>query len=90
MGGRSAWKGPFFSAQLHQAIKQAAGKPVTTDARNSVIIPAMVGARLLVHNGKDHVPLTVREEMVGKYLGAFVGTKKTFSYRATNAHKKNK
>ena len=90
MGGRSAWKGPYFSAQLHQAIKLAAGKPVTTNARSSVIIPSMVGARLLVHNGKDHVPLTIREEMVGHYLGSFIATKKGFSYRATNAHKKAK
>ena len=84
--GRPVWKGPFFQMSLLNAIKKATG-PVKVTARNNTIIPAFVGARLEVHNGKEYIPLVVREEMVGHRIGEFVRTTKPFTYRATNARK---
>lgn len=101
MGGRAVWKGPFFQSSLLDAIRTArraaptkgpdgtlTAPAVRVTARNNTILPAFVGARLLVHNGRDYVPLTVREEMVGCKLSEFVLTTKPFSYRATNANRK--
>lgn len=87
--GRSLWKGPFFQLSLLNAIRADASRQgVKTHARSSTIIPSFVGAHLLVHNGRDYIPMTVREEMVGHKIGDFVATQKPFSYRATNAGKK--
>ncbi len=89
MGGRSLWKGPFFQLSLLNSIKADVGRQgVKTHARSSTIIPSFIGAHLLVHNGHQYIPLTIREEMVGHKLGEFVATQKPFSYRATNAGKK--
>jgi len=80
---RSAWKGPFFTALpgLSDALKN--NTPITTDARSCTILPNFVGLRLLIHNGKTHVPLTVTTEMVGHKLGEFAPTRKRFTYKAT-------
>ena len=87
--GRSLWKGPFFQLSLLNAIKADVKREgVKTHARSNTIIPSFIGAHLLVHNGHQYVPLTVREEMVGRKIGDFVATQKLFSYRATNAGKK--
>lgn len=86
---RAVWKGPYFKLSLLHAIRQDVKKEgVKTCERSSMIIPAMVGAKLLVHNGKDYIPVNVREDMVGMRVGDFAATKKPFSYRATNAHKR--
>ena len=91
--GRPVWKGPYFSLSLYQSIMQdmnsGARRGVITYSRNSTIIPAFVGAKLFIHDGKSFVPLIVKEEMVGKHVGDFAPTKKAFSYRATNAQKKS-
>lgn len=87
--GRSLWKGPFFQLSLLNAIKADVNRQgIKTHARSNTIIPSFIGAKLLVHNGKDYIPLTVREEMVGHKIGEFVATQKPFTYRATNAGKK--
>lgn len=87
--GRSLWKGPFFQLSLLNAIKADAKREgVKTHARSNTIIPSFIGAHLLVHNGHQYVPLTIREEMVGRKIGDFVASQKPFSYRATNAGKK--
>lgn len=85
---RSLSKGPFFQMSLLNAIRRDSKREgVKVTARNNTVIPAFVGARLLVHNGKEFMPLTVREEMVGHPIGDFVLTTKPYSYRATNANK---
>ena len=74
---------------LLNAIKRDVKREgVRVSARNNTIIPTFVGARLLVHNGKEYQPLVVREEMVGHKIGEFVATTKPKTYRATNANKK--
>ena len=87
--GRSIWKGPFFELGLYQAIQaDTLRKGVVTYSRRSTIIPAFVGAKLLVHNGKALIPVVIREENVGQRVGELALTKKPFSFRATNAGKK--
>ena len=76
---RSLKKGPYVYQKL---LKKIAGKKpeeagvVKTWARNSVISPEMVGFTFGVHNGKEHLPVRVSEEMVGHRLGEFSLTKK--------------
>ncbi|KAF9814631.1 hypothetical protein IEO21_04994 [Rhodonia placenta] len=83
LSGRSAWKGPFFVAfpNLRQALEN--NVPIKTKARSCTILPNFVGLRFLVHNGKDFVPVTISQDMVGHKLGEFSITKKRFTYRAT-------
>ena len=91
MGGRAVWKGPFFQMSLLNAIRQdVAGKGVQTKARSSTVIPAMVGALLHIHNGHHFIPVKIKEEMVGLKVGQLVETKKPWTFRATNAHKRTK
>lgn len=91
---RAAWKGPFFKLSLLNqvnALRKASSEvSARTTARSSTILPQMVGVTLEVHNGRDFVPLTVREEMVGRKLGEMVACKKPFTFRQTNAGKKVK
>lgn len=85
---RAVWKGPFFQMSLLNAIKRDIRREgVKVTARNNTIIPSFVGARLLVHNGKEFRPLVVREEMVGHQIGEYVYSTKPKTYRATNANK---
>lgn len=76
---RSLYKGPYIDEKL---LKKIAGKKsgesavIKTWSRDSVIAPEMVGFTFGVHNGKDHIPVVVSEEMVGHRLGEFSPTKK--------------
>ncbi|KAI6030122.1 mitochondrial 37S ribosomal protein RSM19 [Pisolithus marmoratus] len=73
--GRSAWKGPYFVAfpNLKQALED--NVPIRTQARSCTILPNFVGEgyriRFMVHNGKDYIPVTVTQDMVGHKLGEF-------------------
>ena len=76
---RSLKKGPFIEERLLQKI--AGKKPAETGViktwyRRSQISPEMIGFTFGVHNGKDHVPVFVTEEMVGHRLGEFSTTRK--------------
>ncbi|EIW74948.1 ribosomal protein S19 S15 [Coniophora puteana RWD-64-598 SS2] len=81
--GRSAWKGPYFVAfpNLRDALQN--NTEIKTDARACTILPNFVGIRFLVHNGKQHQPVTVTQDMVGHKLGEFAHTKKPFKYKQT-------
>lgn len=76
---RSLKKGPYVDAKLLKKINgkrpEEAGV-IKTWARNSQIAPEMVGFTFGVHNGKDHIPVLVSEDMVGHRLGEFSPTKK--------------
>ncbi|KAI8319912.1 carbonic anhydrase [Martensiomyces pterosporus] len=52
-------------------------------ARACTIMPSMIGAKFLVHNGKEYLPVQITEEMVGRKLGEFSHTRKSFTYRLT-------
>ncbi|ARU27577.1 30S ribosomal protein S19 [Cellvibrio sp. ARAG 10.3] len=88
---RSLKKGPFIDLHLIKKVEAAiAGndrRPIKTWSRRSMIMPEMVGLTLAVHNGRQHVPVLVNEEMVGHKLGEFAATR---TYRGHAADKKAK
>ena len=59
-----------------QKLKQGDPTVIKTWARSSTITPEMVGFKFAVHNGREHLPVTVVEDMVGHKLGEFAPTKK--------------
>ncbi len=76
---RSLKKGPYIDEKLLKKIKKLRAGDKTairTWARNSVVTPEMVGFVLEVHNGKEFIPVSVREDMVGHKLGEFSPTTK--------------
>ena len=76
---RSLKKGPFIDASLLKKVLQVQQsgdkKPIKTWSRRSVIIPQMIGMTIAVHNGLQHVPVFVSDEMVGHKLGEFAPTR---------------
>ncbi len=77
---RSLKKGLYIDPKLEKKVKERIKTgdktPIKTWARDSTITPEMVGLTFLVHNGKDFLPVKVREEMVGHRLGEFSPTTK--------------
>lgn len=88
---RSLKKGPFIDLHLikkvEAAIESNDRRPIKTWSRRSMIMPEMVGLTLAVHNGRQHIPVLVNEEMVGHKLGEFAATR---TYRGHAADKKAK
>jgi small subunit ribosomal protein S19 len=84
---RSVKKGPFVDDHLikkvdtAQAIKDK--KPIKTWSRRSTILPEFIGLTIAVHNGKQHVPVYINENMVGHKLGEFSLTR-TFKGHAAD------
>ena len=76
---RSVKKGPFVDIHLTEKVEQAIAtnskKPIKTWSRRSMIIPDMVGLTIAVHNGRQHVPILITENMVGHKLGEFAATR---------------
>ena len=76
---RSLKKGPFVDhhlmAKVLTAVKNNDRKPVKTWSRRSMILPEMVGLTIAVHNGRQHVPVLINENMVGHKLGEFSPTR---------------
>lgn len=81
---RSLKKGPFIDLKLQKKVDKARStgdkKPIKTWARSSTISPDMVGLSFAVHNGKEHIPVFVIEDMVGHKLGEFSPTRKFRSH----------
>ena len=88
---RSLKKGPFLDHHLlkkvEEAVEAGSRKPIKTWSRRSTVFPEMVGLTIAVHNGKQHVPVYVTEDMVGHKLGEFAATR---TYRGHAADKKAK
>lgn len=76
---RSLKKGPFIDLHLLKKVEVAVEKnekrPIKTWSRRSVIFPNMVGLTIAVHNGRQHVPVFITEDMVGHKLGEFSVTR---------------
>ena len=76
---RSLKKGPFIDLHLltkvEKAVESGNKKPIKTWSRRSMIIPSMVGLTISVHNGRQHVPVFINEDMVGHKLGEFAMTR---------------
>ena len=84
---RSIKKGPFIDHHLLKKVETAAAnndkRPIKTWSRRSMIVPEMVGLTIAVHNGRQHVPVLVSENMVGHKLGEFAATR-TFKGHVAN------
>lgn len=90
---RSVKKGPFVDGHLIKKIQIAiaAGdkKPIKTWSRRSTVLPDFIGLTVAVHNGKQHIPVYVTENMVGHKLGEFSLTR-TFKGHAADKKTKKK
>lgn len=88
---RSLKKGPFIDLHLMKKVDDAVAnnnkRPIKTWSRRSMVSPEMVGLTIAVHNGRQHVPVYVTEDMVGHKLGEFAPTR---TYRGHIADKKAK
>ncbi|GMU47551.1 MAG: 30S ribosomal protein S19 [Porticoccaceae bacterium] len=88
---RSLKKGPFVDLHLLEKVRVAVEtsdrRPIKTWSRRSMVVPHMVGLTLAVHNGRQHVPVLISEEMVGHKLGEFAATR---TFRGHVADKKAK
>jgi small subunit ribosomal protein S19 len=77
--GRSLKKGPFVDHHLLKKVDAARAvndkKPIKTWSRRSTVIPDFVGFTISVHNGKQHIPIFITENMVGHKLGEFALTR---------------
>ncbi len=76
---RSIKKGPFIDhhlqAKVENALETNNKRPIRTWSRRSMITPDMVGLTIAVHNGRQHVPILINEQMVGHKLGEFAATR---------------
>ncbi len=88
---RSLKKGPFVDHHLMNKVSKAVEnkdrKPIKTWSRRSTIFPEMVGLTIAVHNGRQHVPVLINENMVGHKLGEFALTR---TYKGHAADRKAK
>jgi len=86
---RSLKKGPFIDLHLMKKVEEASEKndrrPIKTWSRRSMISPTMGGLTIAVHNGRQHVPVLISEDMVGHKLGEFAATR---TFRGHVADKK--
>jgi len=76
---RSLKKGPFVDGHLLKKVESAQSskdkRPIKTWSRRSTIVPDFIGLTIAVHNGKQHVPVYIGEQMVGHKLGEFALTR---------------
>jgi small subunit ribosomal protein S19 len=88
---RSLKKGPFVDLHLAKKVEVASAanskKPIKTWSRRSMITPEMLGLTIAVHNGKNHVPVMINENMLGHKLGEFALTR---TFKGHSADKKGK
>ncbi len=88
---RSIRKGPFIDHHLMKKVEVAKAnsdrRPIKTWSRRSMVMPEMLGLTIAVHNGRQHVPVLITENMVGHKLGEFALTR---TYRGHAADRKVK
>ncbi len=88
---RSLKKGPFIDhhlmAKVNKAVETNDRKPIKTWSRRSTVFPEMVGLTIAIHNGRQHVPVLINENMVGHKLGEFAATR---TYRGHVGDKKSR
>ena len=89
---RSLKKGPFCDDHLMKKVEtvQASGKKeiIKTWSRRSTIFPQFIGLTIAVHNGREHIPVYVTEDMVGHKLGEFSPTRKYTGHKGHTAEDK--
>ena len=86
---RSLKKGPFIDLHLMKKVQTAVQtndkRPIKTWSRRSMVSPEMIGLTIAVHNGRQHIPVFINEDMVGHKLGEFSTTR---TYRGHSADKR--
>jgi len=89
---RSIKKGPFVDLHLLKKVETVRAtsdkRPVKTWSRRSTVLPEFVGLTIAVHNGRQHVPVYVSENMVGHKLGEFSLTRTFKGHAADKKAKK--
>ena len=88
---RSIKKGPFVDAHLAKKVEVASEtrdrKPIKTWSRRSTILPNFIGLTIAIHNGRQHRPVLIVENMIGHKLGEFAGTR---TFKGHTGDKKTK
>jgi small subunit ribosomal protein S19 len=88
---RSIKKGPFVDHHLMKKVGEAVAtnnkRPIKTWSRRSMILPEMVGLTVAVHNGRQHVPILISDQMIGHKLGEFAATR---TFRGHSGDRKTK
>ena len=69
--------------KIEKAIAENSKRPIKTWSRRSTVLPDFVGLTIAVHNGRQHIPVYVTENMVGHKLGEFANTR-TFKGHAAD------
>jgi small subunit ribosomal protein S19 len=84
---RSIKKGPFVDshllAKIDKALESNDKRPIKTWSRRSTVLPNFIGLTISVHNGRQHIPIFITENMVGHKLGEFALTR-TFKGHAAD------
>jgi small subunit ribosomal protein S19 len=88
---RSIKKGPFIDHHLAKKVADSVEtnnkRPIKTWSRRSMIMPEMVGMTIAVHNGRQHVPILISDQMIGHKLGEFAQTR---TFRGHSGDRKTK
>ena len=88
---RSIKKGPFLDHHLAKKVSDSLEtnnkRPIKTWSRRSMILPEMVGLTIAVHNGRQHVPILINDQMIGHKLGEFAQTR---TFRGHSGDRKTK
>jgi small subunit ribosomal protein S19 len=88
---RSIKKGPFIDHHLAKKVADSVEtnnkRPIKTWSRRSMILPEMVGLTIAVHNGRQHVPILINDQMIGHKLGEFAPTR---TFRGHSGDRKSK
>ena len=91
--GRSSKKGPFIDPKLRKKIdllnRTSERRVIRTWSRATTIYPGMIGHTIAVHNGRQHVPIFITEQMVGHRLGEFAPTR-TFRGHGKDADRRGR
>ncbi len=89
---RSVKKGPFVDDHLFRKVEKARSsndkRPIKTWSRRSMVMPDFIGLTIAVHNGRQHVPVFITENMVGHKLGEFALTRTFKGHAADKKAKK--
>jgi len=88
---RSIKKGPFIDHHLAKKVADSVEtnnkRPIKTWSRRSMILPEMVGLTIAVHNGRQHIPILINDQMIGHKLGEFAQTR---TFRGHSGDRKTK
>ena len=91
--GRSSKKGPFIDPKLRKKIdvlnRTSERRVIRTWSRASTVYPGMIGHTIAIHNGRQHVPIFITEQMVGHRLGEFAPTR-TFRGHGKDADRRGR